>query len=99
MNLFILENGKPVLAISTEAWGRWFEVFSNRVVQQTKVGPDVTVSTVFLGIDHGVGSGKCLLFETLVLGGHRDGEQLRYETLGEAKRGHFDIVDQLKASI
>ena len=82
-------------------WAKWFEK-ANRHVGITSVGP-LTVSTVFLGIDHGWGK-KSKFFETMIFG---DQDQLvdfgndhkrlissdldyqeRYETWAEAEEGH-----------
>lgn len=50
---------------------------------------EVTVSTVFLGLDHRMfGEGPPILFETLVFGGPNDGRMERYCTWEEAERGH-----------
>ena len=60
----------------------------NRVVAKTEHG-GITVSTVFLGIDHNLGSyGPPLLFETMVFGGLRDGQTYRCSTYLEAERTH-----------
>jgi hypothetical protein len=45
-------------------WARWFEEADRRVMQ-TKLGP-FWVSTVFLGMDHGWGRGRPVLFETMI---------------------------------
>lgn len=39
----------------------------NRIIEQTRVG-ELTVSTVFTGIDHAFGTGEKQLFETSVFG-------------------------------
>lgn len=50
---------------------------------------EVTVSTVFLSLDHNHwGQGAPVLFETLVFGGPHDGRMSRYCTWDEAERGH-----------
>lgn len=59
---------------------------------------DVTVSTVFLGIDHSFGSGPPLLFETMVFGGPLDEEQVRYSTEAEAAAGHKAMVERVRAA-
>jgi hypothetical protein len=71
-------------------WARWFEDF-DRHVRQTVQG-DITVSTVFLGLDHQFGDGPPLLFETMVFGGAHNGAQERYSTWEEAEKGHADMV-------
>jgi hypothetical protein len=65
----------------------------NRIVKVTEVAPDVIVSTVFLGLDHSFSAqSQPVLFETMIFGGVRDEEQLRYRTWDEAVEGHDAIV-------
>lgn len=56
-------------------------------VGYTELG-DVTVSTVFLGMDFGFWDGPPRVFETMIFGGDHDGTQWRYSTWAEAERGH-----------
>jgi len=63
----------------------------DRTVKKDKIvshGEDITVSTVFLAIDHSYGGGPPILFETMIFGGERDGYQDRYATWEEALEGH-----------
>lgn len=48
----------------------------------------VSVSTVFLGLDHNWGNGPPILFETMIFGGEHDDYQTRCATLVEAKKMH-----------
>lgn len=58
----------------------------------------VTVSTVWMGIDHNhSGMGSPLIFETMVFGGDYDYELQRYSTEEQALRGHLDTVDRVRA--
>ena len=75
-------------------WGRWFET-ADRHVDLTQIGP-LTVSTVFLGLDHSFGEGEPLLFETMIFGAHAEDEavegyQDRYPSWAEA--GHARAVE------
>jgi hypothetical protein len=95
MKNYILVNGKPTEEPDFIKFGRWFET-ADRKVDYTKVEGHV-VSTVFLGIDHGFGEGKPVLFETMIFGdGEYDQFGWRWHTMGEAKNGHHAIVDALK---
>ena len=52
----------------------------------------VTVSTVFLGLNHNHSEhGGPILFETMIFGGPLDQHQTRYETYAEAEQGHADM--------
>ena len=67
----------------------------NRIVEQTMVGT-IKVSTVFLGLDHGLFDGPPMLWETMVFGGPLDGEMDRYSSLDSAKLGHGQTVARVK---
>lgn len=87
MQKYILGGGdgrQPVPASLME-WAEWFER-SERHVAKTQIG-EATVSTVFLGIDHGFG-GEPLLFETMIFGGKFDGYQERSATWAKAEEQH-----------
>ncbi len=89
--MFILnEEGEPVPEPDTLKWGRWFQT-ADRSVARDKVG-DVTVSTVFLGLNHMFFDGPPLLWETCCFPG--DVEE-RYATREEACWGHVRTVARL----
>jgi hypothetical protein len=59
----------------------------------------VTVSTVFLPIDHRVlGDGPPLVFESLVFGGPLSDEMQRYSSWEEAEAGHAELLQRVKAT-
>lgn len=78
-------------------WARWFET-ADRILEQTEVG-GAEVSTVFLSFDHEWRTGKPLLWETLVFGGPMDGTMFRYETRVQAKRGHDEMVANVRKAM
>lgn len=59
---------------------------------------DVRVSTVWLGLDHGWGTERPVIFETMVFGGPLDEEVVRYSTESEARAGHAAMVQRVKAA-
>ena len=83
---YILDGHKAVKCSDLMRWAVWFKN-ANRMVASETIGKS-RVSTVFLGIDHGFGEGKPLLFETMVFGGDGDGAQDRCSTWEEAEKGH-----------
>lgn len=92
-----LVNGKPEPADMMGC----VEMFRNaeelRRIECTKIN-GLSVSTIFLGIDHQWRQGPPILFETMVFGdGPWDEFQRRYSTMGEAKQGHFEVVDAINA--
>ena len=85
------ENNNPK-PCSSKDWERFISKY--RKVNFTDLG-HVQISTVFLGIDHGDGLGRPLLFETMVFGGKMNGHQERYSTWKEAETGHNRIVSKI----
>lgn len=89
--MYILKDKIPVEASSVLEWGKWFEIDDNRIVDCDSFNMGngkVTVSTVFLGIDHQWSGGQPILFETMVFGGSLDGSQERCSTWSEAVNMH-----------
>lgn len=95
---YILKDKTPV-PVELMEWARWFENTDNhRVAVDTIAGnPDVTVSTVFLGLDHQFGEGKPLLFQTMVFGGELDQEMERHSTWKEAEEGHRSMLERVRS--
>lgn len=97
---YILDkNGNPQPCEDIYEWGEWYEKSTKqRKVARDKVGK-VTVSTVFIGIDHNFGEGPPLLFETMIFndGGEHDQYQERYSTRQEALAGHIKALRLLEA--
>lgn len=93
---YILNGKKPIRCNSIDKWAKWFGS-SDRLVKKSTHG-DAVVSTVFLGLDHGIGGQgtKPLLFETMVFGGKYDEECERYTTWDEAVEGHKNMVKKVK---
>lgn len=84
---YILDGKTPKPCDDFIDWSRWHANIGNRMVARDKKD-DVTVSTVFLGLDYQFGDGPQLLFETMVFGGKFDDECERYSTWDEAEAGH-----------
>lgn len=89
---YVLDDDKtPVQEPDVVRWSRWLHSADRHVALTTftnSAGVEITVSTVFLGIDHAFNMGPPVLFETLVFGGALDGEMLRYVTWQDADAGH-----------
>lgn len=86
--------GDPIPEPDLMTWARWFET-ADRTVARDELPGDVTVSTVFLGINHGFGRGL-QLFETMIFGGPLDETQDRYATRQAAINGHAHYVELAK---
>jgi hypothetical protein len=70
----------------------WLWSTEYRRVAFTELG-DAHVSTVFMPLDHSMGYGPPLIYETMVFGGDLDGDQWRYATEDDALLGHQNAVD------
>jgi hypothetical protein len=78
-----------------EQWCKWFATADCRVRKTTIRG--ARISTVFLGMDHQMGDGPPLLFETMVFGGEHDQFQERCSTWDEAEAMHARAVAMVRA--
>lgn len=97
LGLYILDGHEAVPVDDLHAWAVWFET-AERHVALTEVAPGITVSTVFLGVDHSMGRRAPILFETMVFNDYGDdGTQARYSTWEEAAFGHEMIVSEKRA--
>ena len=106
---YILVNGK-IKTVNLIEFAEWFGNFNNRLIDRTDISNESKypggrfISTVFLGmnanqIDTLIGGEQPMLFETMVFGGEFDQRMWRYSSYGEAKRGHWIIVDQIRAGV
>ena len=84
-------------------WAREFETSDRHVglTQVTDRARSIRVSTVFLGLDHGFGSGPPLIFETMTF---PDDDLLeedceRYATEDQAHAGHAAMVAKVAATM
>ena len=90
-------DGKNVVPVNDIfEWAAWREnAQEDRIVAKTEFGDEATVSTVFLGVSHGLEEGKPVLFETMVFSHHDelDATTVRYTSWEEAEAGH-ELVRQ-----
>ena len=78
-------------------WSSHFEMDERRVMLDD-LGPGYSVSTVFLGIDHGWLGPEPLLFETAVAAGGSWDIVGRWSTWAEAEEGHKAAVVECRAA-
>lgn len=90
---YILQ-GRAAVPCDLMTWARWLETArDSRIVARTNISEGVTVSTVFLGLDHQWGAGgPPLIFETMVFGGPNDSLEERCSTYDEAEEQHARVV-------
>lgn len=103
MELYVLDGKIPRVTTDMEEWGKCLGNIDRRRVAYTIVAVEpetVTVSTVFLGLDHNwLGKGEPLLFETMVFGGEHNECMDRYPTWEEAEAGHGLAVVTIEAKM
>lgn len=87
MSHYILDGKTPKIIDDLREWSSQLGK-QNTVVKRSELPGGVTVSTVFLGLDHSYGNGPPVLFETMIFEGDHDGYQERYCTWEEAEQGH-----------
>jgi hypothetical protein len=89
---YILDESKTPVAVDLMAWVSFIDRDRNRVALDER--GDVTVSTVFLGLDHSFtpGDGPPVLWETMIFGGEHAGYQERYTSHVGAVEGHARAV-------
>jgi hypothetical protein len=84
---------------------RWRELFADHdycSVGATTLPNGEVVSTVWIGIDHGTGEGRPVIFETMVFSSAESEHELaqqRYSTLDEAQKGHETMIEERKVKI
>ena len=69
------DDEKAVLEPDLSKWAKWFETADRHVAGEDIGG--ARVSTVFLGLDHSLGDGPPMLYETMIFGGNHDQHQER----------------------
>jgi hypothetical protein len=84
---FYDRDGEP---IEWEQWSALWNDASYCHVAITAIDDDVGtyVSTVWMGLNHNLGEGPPLIFETMVFGGPLDQDAERYPTEAAAQAGH-----------
>lgn len=101
MQYFILDEAKNPVPCDSDKWGPWMDPSNstNWRTAKTDLGK-LWVSTVFLGLDHGLsGDGAPLLWETMVFE-HGSWSELyydRYTTHADALAGHEKAVELVRA--
>jgi len=102
--MYYYRDGSPITQGETNTdnlliWGRLHSDPEYKRVAETTLPDGTWISTVWLGLDHGVNLGQQdyqpLIFETMVFeseGSSEDHDQVRYATMTEALAGHDAMV-------
>jgi hypothetical protein len=85
--------GDPIEEPDLIKWATWCASGGERILRQDKLDNGVSVSTVFLGVNHNWSErGPPTLWETMIFGGPNDEYQDRYSSRDEALAGHARAV-------
>lgn len=95
---YILRGTEAIPEPDLLTWARWFET-AERQVARTELAEGISVSTVFLSLDHQWGHGPPILYETMVFGGPLHEEQEQYHTWQEAEEGHQEMVARVRLAL
>lgn len=92
------EDNQPIKVENASDWANGFEEERKRVALDEING--VSISTVFLGLDHSHGAEKPILWETMCFSHNLDYDQYqeRYSSYEEAVEGHKKCVEAVKAN-
>lgn len=91
---YILDgNRKPIPVKDMQKWSEWMKINSNKIIKKIQLN-DITISTIFLGINHGSLNKNPVLFETMIFWENDplDQWQDRYCSYQEAIHGHRNAV-------
>ncbi len=81
---------------------QWAQDMANidaRRLGLTKIGKDIVVSTVWLGLNHRIGRGQPLIFESMVFKKTKQQEMARYSTKTQAIAGHEIMVARWRQKV
>jgi hypothetical protein len=97
---YILSNtGQVIKCKKFSAWPNFMSSIDGRIIAEDNIG-NVTISTVFLGINNSCDeSEQPKIFETMVFGGLLNGTESHCATLKQAKAMHKKMVQRVKQSI
>jgi hypothetical protein len=87
------EQGNPKKIDDVLKWAHVFQSTDRQIALDRF--DDVTVSTIFIGIDY-LNNVVPLLFETMIFGGEYDGYQIRSPTKKDALIGHKKALDKIR---
>jgi hypothetical protein len=104
MSWYILTTDNEPVAVSVTEAAQWMEDNPKRKqigfdILLDENDKNISVSTVFLGLDHSWNNKGLLLWETMIFGGEHDQYQERYSSYEDALEGHqraIDLINQNK---
>lgn len=92
---YLLKHRKPV-RVAPEKWLGQLEDFKTRRVRVKYWGDKAMVSTVFLGLAHGMAGDEPVVFETMVVI-RREGRQDQFDIFGRATKWRAALIMHRRA--
>jgi hypothetical protein len=101
MSWYILTADNQPVAVSVREASKWIEENPTKKqigfdILEDENGNEISVSTVFLGLDHSWNNKGLILWETMIFGGINDQYQERYSSYEDALEGHQRAIDLIK---
>jgi hypothetical protein len=101
MSWYILTADNQPVAVSVREASKWIEKNPTKKqigfdILEDENGNEISVSTVFLGLDHSWDNKGLILWETMIFGGINDQYQERYNSYEDALEGHQRAIDLIK---
>jgi hypothetical protein len=101
MSWYILTADNQPVAVSVREASKWIEENPTKKqigfdILEDENGNEISVSTVFLGLDHSWDNQGLILWETMIFGGINDQYQERYNSYEDALEGHQRAIDLIK---
>jgi hypothetical protein len=94
---YVLDDGGTPKPASMHEWVRWMTANPDgRRVALTDLDGGVTVSTVFLALNHSFRGGPPVLYETMVFRDDEGRDCWRWHTREQAVAGHDQVVAALR---
>lgn len=97
-------NGMPFGLRTAKTEQGWIQIYKKierklsdpdyKRVARTRLWWGGCVSTIWLGLDHGFGNSKPMIFESMLFGGEDNNSLQRYSTEHEALKGHKEMVKE-----
>jgi hypothetical protein len=101
MSWYILTTDNKPVAVSVREASKWIEENPTKKqigfdILEDENSNEISVSTVFLGLDRSWNNKGLILWETMIFGGINDQYQERYNSYEDALEGHQRAIDLIK---
>lgn len=97
---YVLDENENPKRCDVLTWAKWFErtrgkIIADSVIYEKAYEKAIAIRTIFTGINK-FNINPPAVYETIIIGGERDGECESYCSPIQALEGHYKIVEELK---